>query len=61
MPKYTGNLNLAKPIPMEDSADIQVINDNMDKLDEWSVNIDKKTVSLTEQEVILIITAKRGV
>ncbi|MGL4797550.1 MAG: hypothetical protein ACRC1Y_05940 [Paraclostridium sp.] len=40
MPDYTGNLNLAKPIPNEDSADIRVINENMDKIDEWSRNIE---------------------
>lgn len=61
MPNYTESLDLAKPIPNEDSADIRVINENMDKIDKWSTEIKNKTVSLTEQEVISIIAAKRGV
>ena len=49
MPDYTGNLNLAKPIPNEDSADIRVINENMDKIDEWSTEINKKTKGATSE------------
>lgn len=49
MPDYTGNLNLAKPIPNEDSADIRVINENMDKIDEWSTEINKKTKRATSE------------
>ncbi|MCQ9627780.1 hypothetical protein HS141_12690, partial [Cetobacterium somerae] len=49
MPNYSGNLNLAKPIPMEDVADIQVINDNMDKIDAWSTGIDEKTKAATSE------------
>lgn len=33
MPTYTPNLNLEKPIPAIDNVRVQVINDNMDKLD----------------------------
>lgn len=49
MPDYTGNLNLAKPIPNEDSADIRVINENMDKIDFWSTEINKKTKGATSE------------
>ena len=49
MPDYTGNLNLAKPIPNEDSADIRIINENMDKIDEWSTEINKKTKGATSE------------
>ena len=52
MPNYTESLDLAKQIPNEDSADIRVINENMDKIDKWSTEIKNKTVSLTELEVI---------
>ena len=49
MPDYTGNLNLAKPIPNEDSADIRVINENMDKKDDWSTELNKKTKGATSE------------
>ncbi|WP_448822020.1 hypothetical protein [Cetobacterium sp.] len=61
MPNYTANLNLSKPIPSEDVADIEVINANMEKIDKWSEEIDIKTALLTEQEVIEIIQTKREV
>ncbi|MGL6113494.1 MAG: hypothetical protein ACRC1R_00505 [Cetobacterium sp.] len=32
---------------MEDVADIQVINENMDKLDQWSTGVDEKTKAAT--------------
>lgn len=39
MPNYTQNLNLAKPVPETDVADITVLNENMDKLDVWSLGL----------------------
>lgn len=47
MPDYTENLNLAKPVPETDVADITVLNENMDKIDEWSKDINAKTREAT--------------
>lgn len=61
MPTFTKHLNLRKPSENDFYNQETEQCENWDKLDEWSEKTDKKTVPLTEQEVISIITAKRGV
>lgn len=59
MPNYTKNLDLAKPVPETDVADIIVLNENCDKLDTWAGEINTKLIALTTYEVTEIVTSQR--